>query len=150
MSLSQVGQFNLCSGFLYCGRTCKFERQEKQPKYRPQFLQNCTKFGLVSKQTMPYKDSFIFLSYFNIIYFIAYAHYKLQDFINPFANWQIQSRRWWKDTASSFLCSNDINVMKVDNYHRQLPRHQKYRRKDNLLWFHGILLASTFWNDFSI
>ena len=60
MSLSQVGQFNLYSGFLHCGQSCKFERQEKQPKYRPQFLQNCTEFGLVSKQTMPYKDSFIF------------------------------------------------------------------------------------------
>ena len=38
MSLSQVGQFNLYSGFLHCGQSCKFERQEKQPKYRPQFL----------------------------------------------------------------------------------------------------------------
>ena len=45
---------------------------------------------------------------------------------------------------------NYINLTKVDNYHHQLPRHQKYRTKDNLLWLRGIWLASTFWNDLSI
>ena len=70
MSLSQVGQFNLYSGFLHCGQSCKFEAQEKRPKYHPQFLQNCTKFGLLSKQTMHLKDSFIFSR--TLISFINY------------------------------------------------------------------------------
>ena len=60
MSLSHVGQFNFYIGFMLCGQSCKFETHEKQPKYHPQFLKNCTKFGLVSKQTMDFKDSFMF------------------------------------------------------------------------------------------
>ena len=60
MSLSQVGQFNQYNGFLRCEQSCKFKTQEKQPKYHPQFLQNCTKLGLLSKQTIHFKDSVIF------------------------------------------------------------------------------------------
>ena len=35
ISHSQVGQFNMYSGFLHCGQSCKFETLEKQSEYRP-------------------------------------------------------------------------------------------------------------------
>ena len=49
ISLSLVGNSNWYSGFLHCEQSFKFKTHEKQAKYRPQFLQNCTKLGLVSK-----------------------------------------------------------------------------------------------------
>ena len=76
MWLSQVGQFNLYNGFLHCGQSCKFETQEKQ-------------------------GFFHFFLYSNIIYFIAYVPYQLQDVINAFISWQIQYRRWLNDTVAS-------------------------------------------------
>ena len=35
ISHSKVGQFNMYSGFLHCGQSCKFETLEKQSKHRP-------------------------------------------------------------------------------------------------------------------
>ena len=143
-SLSHVGQFNLYSGFLHCGQSCKFEEHEKQPKYRLQFLQNCTKFGLVSKQTMHFKDSFIFcrtlISF--ILLLLSFTSCKILIMISSICKFKAGAGGTTQSSVPVLL------KLRTFNEGRQLSSptssSPKYQTKEKLPRFRGILLASTF------